>query len=86
MSDVSKTEVKDMIETAVEAKVATAVSKGLDEFMKKYQLGPEQLVWLAQKHRIETAQNTLIRRLIISSVVSSVIFLLGFGLSAYLKI
>lgn len=87
MSEVSRSEVKEMIENAVENKfsiirtemslmkgeIGEEVKKGLDNWAAKYELKPDHWVYLKYEYQKALGQQTMIRRLIITALVTACI-------------
>lgn len=68
----SRDEVKKMIEDAVENKVGQGINDGLDAWMSKFDLKPHHWVYLEAEYNKTLARQGIIRRVIITALVTFV--------------
>lgn len=69
----SRDDVKEMIEDAVERKSKQAFEDGFEKWMSKYELKPQHFVFLNSEYHKAVSQQNLIRRVLITAVVTTVI-------------
>lgn len=67
-----KEEIKAMIDNTLEDKIENGVSKGFDIWMKKYDLKPAHFVFLNAEYHKMMAQQSLIRRIVLTTAVTAV--------------
>ena len=70
-----KEEIEDMIVHAVRE----GFSEGLDDWQRKYQLGPEHWVFLRSLYKNSEQGKSAVLRWVVGSITTGISFLLGMG-------
>ena len=69
----SHQEVKEMIDEAFETKGKQSMKAAIKEWQEEYRLGPHHFVWIENQYTKAISRETLIRRIIIASIVTAAI-------------
>jgi len=72
LSKEDREEVRQLIEDAMRRELREAIRESLDAWMHQYHLGPEHWVFIEAQYQKALAQSTLIRRIMLTVVVTTV--------------